>query len=104
MLALMFLPLAVEADRPLTLYVQKEREKMRLLRSASAPGTASSCSMHSSSQLASSRLAQGILTLDQYLKAVSVRQVKSKDIEYTVTTGSMLKQTTAVGSKMMSTA
>ena len=45
---------------------------------------------------------EGILTLDQYLKAVSVRQVKSKDIEYTVTTGSMLKKTTAVGGKMMS--
>ncbi|GMH97771.1 hypothetical protein TrVE_jg9535 [Triparma verrucosa] len=36
---------------------------------------------------------EGILTLEQYLRAVSVRQVKSKDIEYTVTTGSMIKQT-----------
>ncbi|GMH80986.1 hypothetical protein TL16_g08782 [Triparma laevis f. inornata] len=36
---------------------------------------------------------EGILTLEQYLKAVSVRQVKSNDIEYTVTTGSMIKQT-----------
>jgi len=36
-------------------------------------------------------LLQGILTLDQYLKAVSVRQVKESKIEYTVVTGSMSK-------------
>jgi len=37
---------------------------------------------------------EGILTLEQYLKAVSARIVKSKDIEYTVVTSSTVKRST----------
>ena len=42
---------------------------------------------------------EGILTLDQYLKAVSVRQVRKKDIEYTITPASMAKTAKIGGSK-----